>query len=234
MKTLLSIVLVFVFIIQSGLALDIRGRLDLTIRNVTQFDLTRTHFSLHRIFKNEDSNSRDDSYSASTKLRNVEGDFLFQDVPVNRNVNETTYFTLHSHSQDFNLKPNRILIEVTGNGPDEEASVKAYENMFGREYFPSPDILYPETLKGIATEPFIRITLMNKQPFREYVMIRNPGLFKSGPIANILNSKYKMAGVITVVFMIVFPMILEKLDPETAKAIKEEKLKREREKYVSK
>ena len=58
--------------------------------------------------------------------------------------------------------------------------------------------------------------------------------FKSGPIANILNSKYKMAGVITVVFMIVFPMILEKLDPETAKAIKEEKLKREREKYVSK
>ena len=40
-----------------------------------------------------------------------EGNFEFANLPLNDGVNETTYYVMYPASMDFNLKPNRILIE---------------------------------------------------------------------------------------------------------------------------
>lgn len=224
-----SILFVFLQLLINTLAFDIKGRLDVSPSTLPPYGTTRTHFKLYQL-----SAKKEDLYSDKACIKNIEGDFVFRNVPVELDINKKTYFTLHTSSLDYNLKPNRILIEVIGNGPDELPTLNAYENFFGREYFPSAEILHPETLKTISVDPYIRISLMNKQPLRSYITTRNQGLLRSGPIASILNSKWKLAGVITMIFMIVFPMVLEKIDPETARAIKEEKMKRESEKYLKK
>ncbi|QEU61917.1 Sop4 [Kluyveromyces lactis] len=221
--------------VNSSAAFDIKGRLDLKVRNVSRHDITRTYFNLYRI-RNPNDDSDWDSYSQSAKLENINGEFTFSDVPIDTSINRTTYFTLHSHSNEFNLKPNRILIQIVGNGQDQEPSLSAFENRFGREYFPSPDITYPETLNPLPLDSAHRLTIttMNKQPYRKYIKIRNPGILESGPIASVLRSKFKLAGVVTVIFLVLFPILLEKFDPETAKAMRQEKMHRENAKYVSK
>lgn len=231
MQYIFALILLLCQLVNPCLAFDIKGRLDLKLRNVSNHDIMRTQFKIYRI--NDDSN---DIYSLSTRLESSAGEFTFRDVPIDTGLNQTTYFALHSSSLEFNLKPNRILIEVIGSGADAGPTVKAYENKFGREYFPSPDILFPETLKPVEldAEGRITITVMNKQPLRRYIIVRNPGILSSGPIASILNSRLKLAGVITVIMMFVFPFLLEKLDPETAKAVRQQKFEEANAKYLTK
>ncbi|CDO92393.1 unnamed protein product [Kluyveromyces dobzhanskii CBS 2104] len=235
---LVILYLVICQLVTSSLAFDIKGRLDLRLRNVTQHDISRSYFTLYKIQgpNEQDKYSELVPYSKSATLQNTYGEFTFTDVPVDLGLNRTTYFTINSHSTEFNLKPNRVLIKITGNGSGQEPSLTAFENKFGREYFPSADIAFPETLKllPLDTSGRLVITTINKQPFRRFMQIRNPGIFQSGPIASILTSKFKLAGVITVLFLVLFPIMLEKFDPETAKQMRQEKLQRENAKYVSK
>lgn len=209
-------------------AASIRGRLDIGLSNITGATLSRTHFRLNQI----GNYSNEVGYTATSHLKNTLGDFEFQDVPLNHGTNETTYFVLALGSLDFNLKPNRILCEfinIDENGT--EYQFNAYKNIFGKEFFPSPDITFPEKLESVETEPFIPISLVNRAPLRLYYQQQNKGLFTGGPFARLLDTTWKQAIAVTFVALLALPVLLEKFDPETAQAIKEEKLKKQREKY---
>lgn len=228
MTMLLSSLQVLLSICSLALAATIKGKLELGPFEITNRAVVNTHFKLYSV-----GNNSFEPFAAEAQISDVNGSFVFTDVPVLPQVNSSTYYVLHSLSLDFNLKPNRILIELTNVG-EGEPTIKAYKNIFGKEYFPSPEIMYPESLEEIAAYPYITISTINKAPLRMYVQQRNVGMFQSGPLASIVNSKYKMAGVITVIMMLLFPMVLEKLDPETAKAVKEERIRKQREKYETK
>lgn len=211
-------------------AASVRGRLDIGLSNITGATLARSEFKLYQI----GNYSNDLAYSAKTYLKNTEGDFSFENLPLNHGVNASTYFVLTSSSLDFNLKPNRILCEFINQNEDgSEYHLKAYKNIFGKEYFPSPDITYPEQLEALETEPFISIELINRAPLRLYYQQRNKGLFTGGPFASLLNARWKQALAVMLIGLILLPILLEKFDPATAKAIQEEKLKKQREKYQS-
>lgn len=219
-------------VLSTVLAATIKGKFDVgPYNNITGATTSRTNFKLHQI----GNFSTISGYSANAHLKDLEGNFEFEDVPLNQGINATTHFVLYSSSLDFNLKPNRILIEFTNIDSDgQEYVMKAYRNFFGKEYFPSPDILYPEELEPVAVEPYITISLVSMAPLRAYYQQRNKGILQSGPLAKLLDARWKQAGVITMIALVAFPFLLEKLDPETAKAIKEEKQKKQREKYAIK
>ncbi|SCV00863.1 LAMI_0G07800g1_1 [Lachancea mirantina] len=202
----------------------IRGRLDLGGYNISQREVLRSYFSLYQV-----GNVTDKLYHARAKIQDEAGTFEFTDVPVSDDADTATYFALHSLSLDFNLKPNRILVEVRPSSDlDAPPTIRAYKNIFGRQNFPSPDILHPEKLEEIPASPAIVISTVNSAPLRLYVETRNQGIFQKGPLASIVNSKYKLAAVITVIMLLLFPVVLEKLDPETAKAIREQKVNQQK------
>lgn len=207
----------------------IKGRFNYTMVNIHQYPVSRTHFTLYQI----GNYSTNEPYFATTELKDNLGNFEFKNLPLNLGTNATTYFVMYPSSLDFNLKPNRILIEFTdrGNGTVES---KAFKNYFGREFFPSKDITYPEKLESISMDPFIEIALVHIAPRRSYFQVRNAGILQSGIIGNILSSRWKTAAVITVICLAIFPFIVEKFDPETTKAMKEDALRKQREKYVIK
>lgn len=209
------------------LGVVIKGRLDINPRSISHNEIIKTSFHLYQF-----GNTTTKPYIGQAKLKDLEGNFQF-DIPIDSSQNLTGYFILVPRSLEFNLKPNRVLVKVT-QSEKNNVTIKAYKNIFGREYFPSPDIIFPEELEEIVSTPFITISFVSQAPFRNYVQRRNLGLLKSSPLGHIVNSKYKLAGVITIVLMIIFPMIVGKLDPETARAIKRERLQRQRDKYVTK
>lgn len=214
-------------ILSSVTAFTIKGRLDVDAINITGVTWSKSLFRLYRV-----GNYSGLPYEGRAQLRNEQGDFQFQDVPVNAAFNATTHFVLYSSSIDFNLKPNRILVElISRDEKGESVEIKAYKNVFGKEYFPSPDIVHPEELEPIETDPYIPITLVQMAPIRAYYEERNVGMLQSGPLATLLDTRWKQAGWVTVIMLLVFPMLLEKLDPETAKAVNEEKVKKQREMY---
>ncbi|KAH3899742.1 Sop4p SCDLUD_004028 [Saccharomycodes ludwigii] len=210
---------------------DIKGKLDLHPREITHKDVIQTEFKLIQTFNyhNTSTNTHNKIYSSSCNLINSNGDFEFQNVPLDLN-NNYTYYVLYAKSMAYNLKPNRILIQIENyGGANDTAVIRAFANNFGREYFPSPDILYPEKLPEI--NPYIIIKPISSAPFREYIQLRKLGFLQSGPLASIFESKWKTALAIGAISMFLVPFILEKLDPETAKAIKEERMRKQREKY---
>lgn len=208
-------------------AITVRGRLDVPTINITGITWSKTSFRLYQV-----GNYSGLPYDAKSQLKNEHGDFEFQNLPVNSGLNATTYFVLYSSSIDFNLKPNRILVELINKGSNEESlEINAYKNVFGKEYFPSSDIAHPEELEPIETDPFIPITLVQIAPVRVYYEQRNTGMLQSGPLAMLLDARWKQAAWITLIILMVFPIIVEKLDPETAKAVNDEKLRKQREMY---
>ncbi|QID85941.1 Protein sop4 [Saccharomyces pastorianus] len=204
----------------------IKGRLDLAANNITGFVLTRTSFKLYQI----GNFSTEYPYTATTTFQDDEGNFEFVNVPLNQGVNATTYYVMYPASMDFNLKPNRILIEFQ-NLENGTLQLNAFKNFFGRENFPSKDITYPEKLESMIVDPYIQVEILQKAPIRSYFQARNVSIFSTGIVGSILNSRWKLAGVITLIALVIFPIIVEKLDPETARAIKEEAKRKQREKY---
>ncbi|CAI4043463.1 hypothetical protein SKDZ_10G0270 [Saccharomyces kudriavzevii ZP591] len=204
----------------------IKGRLDLAANNITGFVLARTSFRLYQI----GNFSTEYPYAATTTLQDDKGHFEFANLPLNDGVNATTYYVMYPASMDFNLKPNRILVEFQ-NLENGTLHLNAFKNFFGRENFPSKDITYPEELQSMSVDPYIEVELLHKAPIRSYLQTRNVSIFSTGIVGNILNSRWKLAGVITLIALVVFPIIVEKLDPETARAIKEEAKRKQREKY---
>lgn len=232
-KTVLPVVMywfwAFVSLVSVSLAATIQGRLDLGPQfNITGATVSRVHFRLHQI----GNFSQTYGYSSETQLKDLDGNFEFNNVPLNSGVNATTHFVLYSSSMDFNLKPNRILLTFTNlDEQGDEYDVKGHRNVFGKEFFPSPEIMYPEQLEAIEVVPYVTISTISMAPMRTYYQQRNKGLLQSGPLAKLLDTRWKQAGVLTLIGLIVFPILLEKLDPETAKAVKEEQQKRQRQKY---
>mgnify|MGYP003362269566 CR=1 FL=1 len=208
-------------------AASIHGRFDFNIGNLTKNAVRRTTFKLYQI-GNYSTNA---PYKATTQLSDLDGNFAFENVPINTETNETTYFVLYSTSLDYNLAPNRILIEFISleNGTYE---MNGYRNYFGREYFPAANIIHPDKLEKITVEPYVSIKVIQNAPYRSYFQIRNSGMFQDGPIASIVNSKWKLAGVITVLCMFAFPMFLDKIDPDTAANMKMENLRKKKEQYI--
>lgn len=218
-----------VSLLSVALAATVRGQLDLGPQfNITGATVSRIHFRLQQIGNYSNSNG----YRSEARLKDLEGNFEFHDIPLNSGMNATTHYVMYASSLDFNLRPNRILIEFTNlDEKGELYEVKAYRNVFGKEFFPSPDILFPEELESVETNPYISISLVSMAPLRAYYQQRNKGIFQGGPLAKLLDTRWKQAGVITLIALVVFPIVLEKLDPETAKAIKEEQQKKQRLKY---
>lgn len=221
--------LLFVGIVQ---AVSIKGRLDLSPTKITTYSIPRVYFKLYQI----GNYTAAERYYETARITDTNGTFEFNNLPVNPELNVSTYFVLNPNSMDFNLLPQRILIEVTNvyNETTEEVTtqVKAFRNYFGREHFPSKDILFPEQLDEMSVEPYILILPARAAPFRNYLEQRNVGLFESGPLAGILNSRWKIAAVITLICVMTFPYLVEKFDPETAKALKAESERKQREKYM--
>ena len=211
-----------------ALGASVTGKFDITPRNLTVHDIARTSFKLFQI----GNYSTERPYHARTKLINTDGGFVFDNLPLNKGVNSTTHFVMHSDSLDYNLKPNRILLEFIALDTDaNQYNLTAYKNFFGKEYFPSKDIVYPEKLEVISSDPFLQVTFVNKAPLRFYYQDRNASILQGGFIGSILASRWKTAGVVTIFFLMMFPLIIEKLDPETTKVIKDEAQRKQREKY---
>ncbi|CUS25121.1 LAQU0S27e00606g1_1 [Lachancea quebecensis] len=212
----------------STLAATVSGRLDLGPLNITRKEVVHSSFKLLQV-----GNFTGPAYSSRTTVRDVKGNFRFEGVPEPKDANSSTYFVLQPSSLDYNLKPGRILVQLVRDSEDaQRVATKAFKNKFGRENFASPEILYPEKLEEVEADPHITFSLVNAAPFREYITERNVGILKSGPVASILNSKFKMAAVITAVLMLLFPYLLEKFDSETALAIKEDRLEKQKQKYA--
>lgn len=224
-------VLLIVGIVQ---AVSIKGKLDLSPTKITAYTIPRVNFRLYQV----GNYSTEEPFHEIARIKDINGTFEFNDLPVNPGVNVSTHYVLSPSSMDFNLIPQRILIEITNiyNETTDEVTpqVKAYRNYFGREHFPSKDILFPEQLDEMDVEPYILILPARTAPFRNYLEQRNIGLFQSGPLAGILNSRWKLAGVITLICVMSFPYLVEKFDPETARAVKAEAERKQREKYMIK
>ncbi|SCU95994.1 LAFA_0G03642g1_1 [Lachancea sp. 'fantastica'] len=203
------------------LAATVKGRVDVSPFNLTRRSIVNTDFKLIQVGEYQGR-----PFTSTAKISNLEGDFGFEQVPEPQDASSRTFFVLQASSLDFNLKPNRILVSIERNGSNSTTQlvVKAYKNVFGKENFPSPEIVHPEQLEEIPFESHIPITLVNKAPLRVYVQERNSDLFKSGPIAGILSSKYKLAAVITGIVALIFPSIFSKLESAAALEATEDKL----------
>lgn len=211
-------------------AIDIKGNLNLSPYNITDYKITRTYFDLQQIDLNNIDSDSFEFYRDRAYINNINGDFKFENIPINLQINETAKFIIYPRSIDFNLKPNRVLIEFTLL-PNGTLTQNAWKNYFGREYYPSVDNKFAEKLDQIDMEPSINFTLVNKQPFRQYFQERNSSLLENGFIASILSSRWKMALVITGIALMIFPMIVEYIDPETSQELKLENERKQRAKY---
>lgn len=228
----LSWLCILASLLSVSLSASIKGKLDLSPHfNITGGTIPRTIFKLYQI----GNYSQSHAYSDQVQLKDLDGNFEFEGVPLNPGLNATTHYVLYSSSLDYNLKPNRILIEFKNSDNDgTNYEIKAFRNVFGKEFFPSADIVYPEQLESLQTDPQITITLVNLAPLRAYYQQRRKGFFQTGPLARLLDSRWKQAAAITGIAVILFPILLEKMDPDTAKAIKEEQQRKQREKYAVK
>ncbi|SCU99533.1 LAME_0G03554g1_1 [Lachancea meyersii CBS 8951] len=200
---------------------NVKGKLDLSPFNVTRKTVANTDFKLIQVGGNDGH-----AYVAHAKIHDLDGNFKFENVPEPaENTNSSTFFVLQASSLEFNLKPNRILVSIERDPQDATRLVtKAFRNVFGKENFPSPEIQHPEKLEEIPLKSHIPITLVNKAPLRMYVQERNASFLKSGPIAGILNSKFKLAALITGVIALIFPTIFSKLETAGALSMAEDKL----------
>ena len=208
-------------------AVSIKGHLDVAPYNLSTFKISNTRFRLQQI---GDIDTNKHPIKATAYVQDSDGSFEFDGIELNEGINKTTQFVIYPLSKDFNLKPNRVLVEffMNENGTLE---AKGFRNYFGREYFPSKEIKFPEKLEPIDIEPRVIFSLVQKQPFRHYLQVRNLGVLKSGPIASILQSPWKMALVLIVLTIIIFPIYVENFDPETVKLMKEQRQKQQRNRY---
>ena len=210
-------------------AASIKGRLVLPDHNITRDDLRRTSFRVYQI----GNYSTPEPYTAVTKLKDLEGNFEFDNLPVNTNdVNETTYFVLYPSSLDYNLRPNRILIEFT-NMENGTLQMKGYKNFFGREYFPSKNIVHPERLQEAAVEPYVKVSAVKEAPRRMYVQERTAIAAQNNPLLSFINAPWKVAVLLVVGGLLALPTIVEKLDPEAAKMMRERALEQKKQRYAA-
>ena len=215
-------------LLRSISAFTIKGRLDVAPYNLSSFKISNTRFRLQQIGDIQDNKH---PIKATAYVHDPDGSFEFNDIELNDGmINKTTRFVIYPLSKDFNLKPNRVLVEIFMN-ENGTLETKGFRNYFGREYFPSKDIKFPEKLEPIDIEPIVIFSLVHKQPLRSYLQVRNVGVLKSGPIASILRSPWKMALVLIALTIIIFPIYVENFDPETVKLMKEQRQKQQREKY---
>lgn len=211
--------------IASSATTDIRGKVDLRgyTKKIDRNTFGRISLTLNQIYQNNSIPESNYFYDAQTTVKTKNGDFEFENVVLDTK-NEYSYYVLKAQSLDFNFQPNRVLVKVQSN---DTSAVQYFANYMGREYFPSPEILYPEQLQELKTLSFRPLA---EVPLRNYVQPRKLGFLKSGPLAGIFQSKWKTGALVAVIASIALPYIMEKLDPETAKAIKEEKAKMKRNK----
>ncbi|CAL9736237.1 protein Sop4p [Monosporozyma servazzii] len=222
-----TVLLWSVLLVNTILAISIKGQFDVSPYNISNVKISNTHFKLQQIGDIEDNKH---PIKSVAYIQDSNGTFQFNNIELNKGVNKTTQFVISPISKDFNLKPNRVLVEFKEheNGTIE---TRGFKNYFGREYFPSKDIKFPEHLESIAIEPMVTFSLVQKQPFRQYLQVRNIGILSSGPIASILHSRWKMSLLVVALGVIAFPIYIENFDPETVKAMKEQKQRQKREKY---
>lgn len=197
-------------------------------------------------------------YSANTYVHDAQGHFAFRDVPINQGVNATTKFAVYPSSMDFNLRPVRMLVEVRdcGNGTID---VQAFMNIFAREYWAPENatnadtlihvkpIKAPKTYNDVAAQdqekenadfstemPWItlRFGVISQEPLRKYLQQRNVGILNSGIVGNILSSRWKTAGVVTMLALFLVPQVIARLDPDTMKALKQDEREKIRAKYT--
>ncbi|CCH60807.1 hypothetical protein TBLA_0D03070 [Henningerozyma blattae CBS 6284] len=230
---LIQFALLFISIINLSISTSINCKFDTSPHSIDARLVSRVEFKLIQI----NNYTSQLPYKAITGLSDVSGNFSFDDLPINQGINETTNFVLMSSSIDYNLKPNRILIQFTNLVyPNEtiELKVKAFKNYFGREYIANPKAINPDQLVEISVDPYIRLSLVHEASSRLYYQYRSGSLLTSGPLGNILNSPWKIAGIIVVLSIMIFPTLIEKLDPAASELMKEEALKKKKEQYVVK
>lgn len=167
-------------------------------------------------YKNESDSVDLSYYNSNTKLSNAKGKFQFDNVPLDLS-NNMSYFAIKSSSKYFNFSPSRILVSINNS---DSCDSKYQANYIGKDYFPTLDILYPETLPVMNN---LTIKLVTEEPIRNYIVVRNDNILTSGFLGSIFESKWKSAALITVTFMMLFPYIIGYIDPEAAAEMKRRK-----------
>lgn len=169
--------------------------------NVTSLDVQRTQIEITEV------SSEPGSYRQRAFIH-PDGTFELNNIPKGE-------FVLTVLSIDYNLIPFKARVIV-----NEDDEVHAYVlhatsqwDKLGQE-IPLPIQIIPNP----------------KQPLREYLVERTPGLLKSGPIATVLNNPLYLGAAILSLIAIAAPYLMEKFDPETAKAVREERAASRREK----
>lgn len=155
-------------------------------------------------------------FTLKEKVINSEGVFSFKNIPLH-STNNVSYYNIKATSSLLNFSPNRILVTVPH---DAKQNITYQANAIGKDNFATPDILHPETLpymKALVIKP------LKDTPVREYIIKKTEGILQSGFVGDILASKWKTAGIVTAIFMMLFPYILEYIDPEAAAEMKERK-----------
>jgi len=195
---LYGITLVAVSLIRLVIGATIEGYLELP-GDLTNLDLTHTSIELLEITSNTTKTPiKRDAYI------NSKGGFQFTCIPSGE------YLLSLSHIE-FNLVPFKSRIDV-----DKEDQVSIHLVQAAQKWNElGPEIPHP-----------IRVIPNTKIPERQYIKKRSPGLLDSGPLATIVNNPLYLVGISVLLIALAFPYILEKVDPETAKIMKEQKAQR--------
>lgn len=133
------------------------------------------------------------------------GEFKFSHIPKGE-------YLLSAISNRYNLAPFKTKVVVS-----ENSTVEAFLFTSGTKWN-SPTVEVPLPIKIVPSL---------KAPERIYLLERSNKLLESGPIATVVNNPLYLFGGIIVLVSLVLPNLVGMIDPEAAKLMKQEKLKRQ-------
>jgi hypothetical protein len=180
-------------ILRAVLSATLPGQLDLK-RNLTSRDVQNTWIELEQV-------TSDTSGFKRMAYLHKDGSFEIG------NISEGEYI-LTVNSIDYNLLPFKARVEVT-----QDDSITAYLIQATSKW----------EIKGQQIPLPFQIIANPAYPERGYIRERTPSIFKSGPIATVANNPLYLFAALLGLLVIGAPYLMEKFDPETAKAMREER-----------
>jgi hypothetical protein len=180
-------------IVRVVLCATLPGQLDLK-RNLTSRDVQNTWIELEQM-------TSDTSGFKRMAYLHKDGFFEIGNIPEGE-------YILTVNSIDYNLLPFKARVEVT-----QDDSISAYVIQATSKW----------EIKGQQIPLPLQIIANPAYPERGYIQERTPSIFKSGPIATVANNPLYLFAALLGLLVIGAPYLMEKFDPETAKAMREER-----------
>ncbi|ODQ81998.1 hypothetical protein BABINDRAFT_165501 [Babjeviella inositovora NRRL Y-12698] len=137
-----------------------------------------------------------EDFSVQQTTLHTDYSFLFE-------VAENSEHELFVESLDYQFVPNRVFVEVV------EDEVRGYRHSPGTPYVANNN-----------TEVALPLAVEVERP-RQYLEVRNDGLFQSGPLAAIWNNKLMLFGILVTGAILFGPSVLEMVNPEYIETFKD-------------